>query len=601
MLFFIVVWSLFLVVCFPLGNSILSLTGEEAIDRPGDRFIIALWLGIVVLGIVMLTASFFFPLKPLTAAIVAALTLVGSLSTARMRTRLAEALSSLQLWHISIYFIFVFVVAAFMTQPVVCTDAGIYHIQSVKWLEQYGSVPGVAFIHGRLGFTSSWFALAAPSHAGSFGSRSTAVMAGLALSWVLLHGAILLYRFITFTVNYEDWFVLIGYVICVPYALGLNSAISSSPDLPVMYLTIIIGLVILIITGQKEEKNEKLSINPSVIPMILSAGTFAMKFSAAPLFIISLLLYLTGKGRLRKRLLYATLICGLMVTPVLVSGMITSGCPFYPAPFLCFDLPWSVGTELAAKMNIINQNYERWLQYTPPNAANWFIPWAMRNLDSVLFIFICLIGCLVAVFSSKLKGTAGRFWVLAIAVSGILFVLCTVPARRFALGYFALSPALVAPHFRKYAYPLILIFPLIFQADIYARRANFVLLLFGLAVYVYMLFAKNSSLQSLAPPVFMIIAALFPMKALLTPAATNVLANRRDGSFWLVPPPVEKTELEIWVGKQVNDFKYIHSERPYPDGRCWASDLPCTPWLLHENIKLRNPKRGLGAGVVRAD
>jgi hypothetical protein len=601
MLFFIIAWSLFLIVCFPLGNSILILTGEKGIDRPGDRLIIALWLGIVVLGILMLTASFFFPLNPVTAVVVAAFTLAGPLSTSRMREQLAKALSLLRLWHVCLYFVLVSVVAAFMTQPVVCIDAGLYHIQIVKWLSQYGSVPGVALIHGRLGFTSSWFALAAPFHTGSFGARSTAVMSGLALCWVLLHGVILLYRFITLTVNYQDWFILIGYIICVPYALGLNSAISSSPDLPVMYLTIIIGLVILIITGRKNEEDEKSSINPRVIPLILSAGALAVKLSAAPLFVVSLLFYLMGKGAVRNRILSATLICGLMVTPVLVSGMITSGCPFYPAPFLCFEFPWSVGTELAGKMNTINQNYERWTQYTPPGSTNWLIPWVKRNPDYVIFTIVCLISCFVAIFSSGLKDTTGRFWVLAIAALGILFVLSTVPARRFALGYFALSPALVAPRFRKIVYPLILIIPLIFQANIQTRRINFVLLLISLIVYVYLLFAKNNILQRLAPSGFIIIAALFPIKALLSPALSNVLAHVKDRSFWLVPPPVEKTEREIWVNKQVNDFKYIHSERPYPDGRCWASDLPCTPWLLHENLKLRDPTRGLGAGVVRAD
>jgi hypothetical protein len=601
MLFFIIAWSLFLIVCFPLGNSILALTGEDGIDRPGDRLIIALWLGIVVLGILMLTASFFLPLTPVTATVVAGLTLAGSLSTSLMRVQLAKLLSLLRLWHVCLYLVFVSVVAAFMTQPVVCIDAGLYHIQTVKWLSQYGSVPGVAFIHGRLGFTSSWFALAAPFHSGSFGARSTAIMSGLALCWVLSHGAILIYRFITFRVGYEDWFILIGYVICVPYALGLNSAISSSPDLPVMYLTLIIGLVILIITGRKAENDEKPSINSRAIPLILSAGALAVKLSAAPLLIISLLFYLMGKGAFRKRILSATLICGLMVTPVMVSGMITSGCPFYPAPFLCFESPWSVGAELAGKVNTINQNYERWTQYTPPDNTNWLIPWAKRNPDFVIFIIVCLIGCFVAVFSSGLKDTTGRFWILAIAALGIIFVFSTVPARRLALGYFALPPALVAPRFRKIAFPLILIIPLIFQADMHTRPINFALLLFSISVYVYLLFAKNSFLQSFAPSGFIVIAAFFPIKALLTPAISNVSANVANRSFWLVPPAVEKSELEIWANKQVNDFKYIQSERPYPDGRCWASDLPCTPWLLHENIKLRDPKRGLGAGVVRAD
>lgn len=601
MLFFIAAWSLLIIVCLPTGYFILNLSHSDSLDRIGDRFIISLWLGVVAIGILMLIASFFSPLTPLTAAIVVSGVVVISILSARVRAELAKGLSSISPLHICIYFAVLFVVAAFMVQPVDSTDAAMYHIQTVKWLSRFGSVPGVALIYGRLGFTSSWFALAAPFHVEDFDARSTAIMGGLGMCWMLLHGAILASRFITFNVDYEDWFITVAYLICLPYTLGLNSAVSSSPDLPVMYLVIIVAWVILILAKRETRRYLGSSANARLIPLILSAGAVAIKLNAAPLLIVSLIFYLFGEGAFFQKVKIVFLIGILMVVPILISGLITSGCALYPAPFLCFDLPWSVGTELAGKMNTTNQNYERWMQYTPPENINWVIPWANRNLDSGLLIISLLLTTISAFIAKEFKLVAGRFWVLAIGITGVIFVLCTVPTRRFLLGYLTISPSLIAPIYPRVVLPLTVIVPLALESDWQTRRIRFILLLISLFVYIYILFARKGLFVRFAPAGFIVLATLLSLKVLLAAAGLNMLRNGRSMSYWLTPPAVKKTELEIWIDRQVNDFKYIQTMRPYPDGRCWAAELPCTPWLLHENIRLRDPKKGLGAGVVRAD
>ena len=41
------------------------------------------------------------------------------------------------------------------------TDTGLYHAQSIRWAEEYGTVPGLANLHLRLGYNSSAFPLTA--------------------------------------------------------------------------------------------------------------------------------------------------------------------------------------------------------------------------------------------------------------------------------------------------------------------------------------------------------------------------------------------------------------------------------------------------------
>src|SRR5690606_29625386 len=41
--------------------------------------------------------------------------------------------------------------------PTMMDDTESYHIQLVKWIKEYGTVPGLVHLHERFGFNSSWF------------------------------------------------------------------------------------------------------------------------------------------------------------------------------------------------------------------------------------------------------------------------------------------------------------------------------------------------------------------------------------------------------------------------------------------------------------
>src|SRR5204862_1114761 len=54
--------------------------------------------------------------------------------------------------------------------PTMMDDTETYHIQSIKWIKEYGSVPGLVNLHERFGFNSSWFSSVALF---SFSSKTT--------------------------------------------------------------------------------------------------------------------------------------------------------------------------------------------------------------------------------------------------------------------------------------------------------------------------------------------------------------------------------------------------------------------------------------------
>ncbi len=53
--------------------------------------------------------------------------------------------------------IFGLMVLALNAGPTIMDDTDSYHIQMIKWAQEYGTVPGIANLHFRFGYNSSWF------------------------------------------------------------------------------------------------------------------------------------------------------------------------------------------------------------------------------------------------------------------------------------------------------------------------------------------------------------------------------------------------------------------------------------------------------------
>ncbi|MCW6036945.1 hypothetical protein K4A83_11815 [Spirulina subsalsa FACHB-351] len=83
------------------------------------------------------------------------------------------------------------------------------------------------------------------------------------------------------------------------------------------------------------------------------------------------------------------------------------------------------------------------------------------------------------------------------------------------------------------------------------------------------------------------------------------------GFNWILPPALTSVPPEQLIIRTVNDLEYTTMNPDYlsereigfwstPD-QCWATPLPCTPFLTHDDIKLRDPKQGIGGGFIRND
>jgi len=570
MLYFIVTWTLLTIACNWIGTAVLNGLQADSFERARDRAIVAVWLGVVVLAISLLATSLVLPLSPWVGAVI--ITSMSSLSllSQRTQTEIAGLRSRLSVRLVLAFVGIEVAIAALTTQKVTWYDTGLYHYGAIKWLSHYGSVPGIALLTSQLGFTSSWFALAAPFNGESLEARASVILNGFAFLIVVLHFLICLSHSFTSKAQVSDWFIVVSSLIIIPFTVGskLMSVIlaSPSPDLPTIFLTEVVAWAILVISNSNPLFSGKIKhsiLGARVIPLILSAGAVTMKLTALPLLLISTLFYLFGPGSRGKRVAIASAIILLLMSPMLISSTITSGCPLYPSSLLCFDLPWSVPAQTVQKIAATTHGWTTWFNPSG-NGTNifwllgqWF-RYSKLNKVMAALIAISILSILYVWQSVKTYQIRGYLWLIALGVAGMTFLMMTAPAFRFGLGYLILLPILPIAIYCRAKVGRVLPIVQKFRAAYYSSKLHRIQVLL-------LLFVVSLTLVS--------------------------LTKQGMQERLLLPPQLSKVAV---LEKKVNDVTYFS-----PPGKlCWASELPCT-FRPQEGIKLRDAAHGLQAGFVR--
>lgn len=568
MIYFIIAWTLLTGTCWIIGTAVLNALNAKRFKRRGDRFIAALWLGVVLLAIALLAASLVFSLSPLVGGAIALSLVLLSLLSRRTRMEMQEFWAGMSSRFILGFFILEALIAALCTRQVTWYDVGIYHFGAIRWLAEYGAVPGLALIHAKFGFISSWFALAAPLNPEAFGSRVTAVTNGFALLLASLQLMMGLARLLTPKAQLADWFAAIFGAIAIPTMLLspflLVVAISPSPDLPIVFLTGVVAWAMLLVCQTPQGEANP---NSSAVPLILAAGAVTIKLSALPILFVAWLFYLFGQKFSFKRVLWGSAIAMILLSPMIVFSVVTSGCPLYPSTVMCFDVPWSIPIERAISERADINGWMSWFG-SPPTGVNYWL-WAfgewfkLASFNKVM-IFAIAISVAIAIYifkTFKFNEIKHLLWLFALGVLGIIYIMTQAPLIRFGLGYFMLIPSLLAA---VYCY----------------KKLNEILIPIA------------SKLHDLAPGVKRPTVILFLSLFFASLAIVGIIGDNFRENL-LLPPELPNAKV---TQERVNGIEYFV---PVDSNKCWATEIPCVPEEIVPNVRLQNPDRGLDGGFTQ--
>lgn len=390
-------------------------------------------IGFIFLSVSASYLSILFPLKTISIYV---LLIFSCIYLYTNKALLQQWIKTFQ-WNKDSYFIVIllFFLAACTTIAPRIYDSGLYHIQAIKWAEEYGVVKGLGNLHGRLAFNSSIFNLfAATSMRVVFGQSIYCInfiLFSLFIIW-------LIYKIKFFFKLGNNRFIVLYLLIAISSFWGKIADLSSpSPDL---YSTII-PIYIFMVFIESKEKDEQQNYYTYFFLMVLIIFSITVKLAMLPLFIfIPYLLYKIRHQITTKYFVYLFLCCLFVITPWLIRNYILSGYLIYPFPAIdIFNPIWKVPlTDVITEKQMVSSyawiqkndiNFDK-LSFVVKLKTWWFLLSGFRKI-----IIICiLITPLIIIGTYKKRKLTYLKYIDVYIISSICFVFWFILAPDFRFG-----------------------------------------------------------------------------------------------------------------------------------------------------------------------
>lgn len=323
-------------------------------------------------------------------------------------------------------------------------DTGIYHAQAIHWIEDYPAIPGLANLHARLGFNSSWLLLNAVFSFSFTGLPSFHFMTGILFLIASYYFSSGIKSLITWRFDLSD-FLKIGFLLSI-FVFILDQASSPGTDAPatVIEWILITEIVQLIERKEKGISSELLKI------AILAAFCFTVKISAFPIILTVLPIFFLALKIKRQQLLIGLTICLLLVIiPFITRNLILSGYLVYPGPPIdIFKFDWRVPIYWLAEdtktihwfavLPHIDQG--EFYKMTPSQwIPIWFgnlLPRHKAILLTIIFLPLLML-CLIPIQKWRQFIVAQKYILFPFTVSiiGVIFWFLAAPTFRFGYGF----------------------------------------------------------------------------------------------------------------------------------------------------------------------
>lgn len=341
-----------------------------------------------------------------------------------------------------IFITFLFLLYAYGTsRGIIHYDTGLYHAQSIRWIEEYGVVKGLGNLHCRLAYNSASFALSALYSMAFLGGQSYHCAAGflaLLVAAVCLEVAELFKRK---SLKASDFARVMG----IYYLLIIfDEMISPASD----YFMVLTAFYIVIRWMDLLEAKEK-EVFPYAMLCVLGVFLMTVKLSAA--LIILLVIKPAGMLIREKRWKEIVLFCFLGIltaAPFLIRNVLLSGWLVYPFTGIdLFQVDWKIPQGMAAydakEIQVWGRGYHDVTGYDM-SFLEWMPGWfrGLGGMDKLLVLAAMgsVVVFLIRFFRKFLTDKLLLEGVLSLC---FLFWLFTSPLIRYGCVYVYLVSAVV--------------------------------------------------------------------------------------------------------------------------------------------------------------
>ena len=333
-------------------------------------------------------------------------------------------------------------------------DTTLYHASAIRWIEEYGVVPGLANLQSRYGYNSAEFAHNALYSFKWYTGRSLHCTTGF-LAMVSAH---LLYDKELFTgrrtIQSVD-FVRIGLL----YYLGVLFAQMVSPASDYVANLLIFDILILMLGRVKDRT---LPADHYVLISLLAIYGITVKVSLAPMVLICLIPFVYYIIKKDVRSILFCIVSGLVIAmPYFIRGYILSGWILYPSTLIKLGNPdWQVpigeAQYDAKEISMWGRGITDATKWGEVTLTNWIPSWfaALDTVEKVLITAVIastvvLVAIEIRLGLSKNRGGLQRYNILLelpiawIMLLGVVTWFVGAPLVRYGLGFVLSFPLLV--------------------------------------------------------------------------------------------------------------------------------------------------------------
>lgn len=327
-------------------------------------------------------------------------------------------------------------------------DTYLYHAQSIRWIEEYGVVPGLGNLHNRLAYNSSLFSLQA--------LFSLSFLAGQSLHSVNGFVALLLISYALFSMKAfrkhrlfaSDFLRLTIFFL---YTNSYSYVQISSPGSDFLALGLVCYILIKWVSCLEDGEE---GLETYCCLSLLGVFAVTVKLSGAMIVLLAALpaVRLVKERRWREIVVYVS--AGVLILlPFLARNVMISGYLLYPYETLdLFAVEWKMPA-FALEFDRTEIKVWGWglkdvTMFDTP-FREWFPLWFSGLDSSMRFLFAAnfagMAGSLVFGLAEGIKKRKGDFlWISLVMLSNVLLWFLGAPSPRYGGIYLALLPLLAA-------------------------------------------------------------------------------------------------------------------------------------------------------------
>ena len=331
-------------------------------------------------------------------------------------------------------------------------DTGLYHAQSIRWIEEYGVVEGLANLHSRFAYNSSAFAASAFYSMGFLFGQPMHALAGFL---VLISGR-MVFRLTEIFIDKKikvSHFMEIG----ILYYISFIYIDMISPASDFFVQLIILDTLLLWILLWEEENECKVNKNTMGYALLAMSLCFmvTVKFSMFPFLLFSILPIARFVKEKRYKLIMMFVCVGiLIVMPFLLRNIVISGWLLYPSTLINIgEFDWKIPIEQvqfdSKEICAYARGFESVEGYFEP-MNKWIPGWfAQLKVIEKAFVLLNIFSIMGSLFvgiwlyiRKEIVENSMVLFMLFISVIGVGFWFATAPLVRYGYAYLIILPVI---------------------------------------------------------------------------------------------------------------------------------------------------------------